>query len=187
MINVTETDVKRGLAVACFFLLAACPKTVSADVSPDVMEDWHRQYRDLAKGIQDGGRNQGPEDQMLDRRAMILKTDRTPLDVALRRAEALLAHMRTMTDAPDLREQEKRLKLLMRQTRDEGRDEDLFVEVKRVVREALLANPLLDFDSILYVERRCVGPGNYVGGHMTSASFGHTQVYGGGLYVVLVF
>ena len=173
--------------VVYLLLLAVCPQMFAADVSPDVMEDWHRQYRELAKGIEERSPHQAPEDQMLDRSAMILETDRNPLDIVLRRAEALLAHMRTMTDAPDLGEQERRLKLLMRRSQGGSGGEGMFIEVKRIIREALLANPLLDFDSILYVERKCVGPGNYDGGHMTTASFGHTQLYGGGLYIVRDF
>jgi hypothetical protein len=164
------------------------PFTLWAGVSSDIIEDWRGQYHELEAGIKNRTKNQGPESQMLDRNAMILASDHTPIDIVGRRAKALLAHMRSQKGAPDLRGQEEQLeKLLLDIPGTEQSPEDAikrFAEIKSMVRAAMLADPRLDFDSLLFVERKCIGPGNYVGGHMTTASFGHTQLYGGGLYVV---
>jgi len=58
------------------------------------------------------------------------------------------------------------------------------MEVRAITRQAAFSNPLPDFDSILHVERGNFGKGNWGGQHMTTVWFGHTQEYGGGLYIV---
>jgi len=166
----------------------ACGSSLQAEVPSNIREDWRRQYHELEAGIGSRTKDQGPEDQMLDRNAMILESDRTAVDIAVRRGRALLAYMRAMKGAPDLGKEKRQLEELAGQNagaRLEGEAAiRLFMKVKGIVRKAMLANPLLDFDSLLFVERKSMGSRNHDGGHMCTASLGHTQLYGGGLYVI---
>ena len=75
-------------------LLVSVPAGAAAPAA--VVKDWEDQHRRLEKLIAGGARKQAPASQMLDGQALILKTDRTPLDVALRRTEALLKHLKTL-------------------------------------------------------------------------------------------
>jgi hypothetical protein len=183
-----EHVMKRFSVICLFFAAMVWASGLYAQVSSDIRQDWRQQYHELQKAIKNKDKDQGPEDQMLDRNAMILESDRTSLDIVIRRGQALLAYMKTLKDAPDLSKEAKLLAKLADKNAAAALEGEsaikLFMTVKEIVRSAMLANPLLDFDSILFVERKCIGPGNYVGGHMTTASLGHTQLYGGGLYVV---
>ena len=80
----------------------ACGSSLQAEVPSYIREDWRRQYHELEAGIGSRTKDQGPEDQMLDRNAMILESDRTAVDIAVRRGRALLAYMGRMP-APDWR------------------------------------------------------------------------------------
>ena len=164
------------------------PVLAGAAVRGEVVKDWEDQYRRLEKLIAGEARKQAPADQMLDRQALILKTDRTPLDVAIRRCQALLNRFKTLSGAPDLTALDKRLREIKarrpKATARDGGQKDLYLQVRRITRQAAFANPLLDFDEILFVERKNYGKGNWGGQHMATVYFGHTQAYGGGLYIV---
>jgi hypothetical protein len=120
----------------------------------------------------------------------IWASDRTPLDVQLRRTEALLQKIKTMLTPTShagkaLSELEKRFQRLARTAaalspaRGEnasGKVKDLYLELRRLNREIVLSNPLLDFDDIIY--------------NRWTSSYGHVQeCWGstvldeGGLYV----
>ena len=166
-------------AISSLLALATC---AAAAPSAAVMKDWQDQYSRLEKLIAGDARKQAPASQMLDAQALILDTDRAPLDVVLRRAEALLKHLKTLPNAPGLGGLEGRLAAI--KARPGLADKDLFFAVKQITREAMLANPLVDFDAILYCERKNLGKDNWGGDHMATVYFGHTQAYGGGLYIV---
>ena len=54
------------------------------------------QYQSIERGIKDGPRHEpGKGSFILDERALILTTDKDPVDVQLRRTRALLAHLKT--------------------------------------------------------------------------------------------
>ena len=168
--------------VAISSLLALAAFAAGAP-SAAVMKDWQDQYGRLEKLIAGDARKQAPASQMLDTQAQILETDRTPADVVLRRTEALLKHLKTLSNAPDLADLEGQLAAI-KARRGQAADKDLFFEIKPITREAMLANPLVDFDAIVYCERKNLGKSNWGGDHMATVYFGHTQAYGGGLYIV---
>ncbi len=187
-----------------------------AAIRSEIIEDWRDQYRRTEQQIRAGTGKQVPASQVLDRNILILDSDRDPLDVALRRTEALLKELDAISGTPGIGELEKRLNEI--RSRESGTDlsgplasgsagarqragplasgsagarqragpgtsaerrKNLYMEVREVARQAAFSNPLLDFDDILFAERKCVGKSNWDGGHMTTASFGHTQLDGG--------
>ena len=165
---------------SCLWIMLAAA-LAGGGVSSEVARDWQDQYGRIEARIKARARKQVPQDQVLDRHILILPGDRDPLDVALRRTRALLSHLR----APA-----RRLEAIANQagrTTDAPGRKGLYLAVRAIGRQAAMANPLLDFDDILFIERKCFGKGNFGGQHMTTAHFGHTQIYGGGLYIVRNF
>lgn len=116
--------------------------------------------------------------------ALVLKSDRDPVDVVLRRTAALLADLQRMPATPDLSAREKRLAEL-RAKNDQVSVGDLaarlalFKEVCAVRRQIAFANPLLNFDQILFIKRH-----RAVYNHMCDQYYGMTARPGGGLYVL---
>ncbi|MCF7730749.1 MAG: hypothetical protein K9N23_03640 [Akkermansiaceae bacterium] len=163
-----------------------CPLLSTAAPPREVVRDWMDQYARLEKQI-DGGGNQPAASEMLDRNSLILPTDRHPLDVAVRRTRALLGFQKAASAAGEPDDLQRELDSLVRRSVDTGpgtgEQADIYQAVRAIGRRAAFANPLLDFNDILFVERKCFGADNFAGGHMTTASFGHTQRYGGGLYI----
>ena len=159
----------------------------AATVSDAVIKDWENQYVRLEKQIAEGPRKLPAADEMLDSNALIDKADRDPLDVVLRRARALLKHLKTVAAATDIDKWQRELDRVGQRSMDgdTGTAErvGLYRDVRAIGRAMAFSNPLLDFDDVLFAERKCVGEDNFSGGHMTTASFGHTQLYGSGLYI----
>jgi len=112
--------------------------------------------------------------------ALVLETDKTPVDVILRRTGALLAHLsgegqdfgaeRAVLDAlaernaPELDEQGRR---------------ELFAEVASLRRKVAFKNPLLDFDRLLFLKHH---KSTY--NHMCDQYYGFFARQGGGLFVL---
>ncbi len=116
--------------------------------------------------------------------ALVLKSDRDPVDVVLRRTAALLADLQRMPATPDLSAQQKQLAEL--QAKGEQTDVAdvsarlaLFKEICAVRRQIAFANPLLNFDQILFIKRH-----RAVYNHMCDQYYGMTARPGGGLYVL---
>jgi hypothetical protein len=116
--------------------------------------------------------------------ALILDADRDPLDVVLRRTEALLANLQGLAGAADMQTDADALA----QLRDEAGRTDvastvarrtLFDQVCRLRRKIALQNPLLNFRDILFIKRQrsCFN-------HMCDQYYGIAQRPGGGLFVL---
>ena len=172
-----------------FWALAVglCPLGLTAAPSGEVIRDWMDQYARIEQQLAGGIRKQPAAAEMLEPNALLLGTDRDPLDVAVRRTRALLAHLKATAAAKDWDHAELELDEIARRgaacAPGSAERASLYQNVRSIGREAAFANPLLDFDAILFAERKCVGEDNFSGGHMTTASFGHTQLYGSGLYI----
>ena len=124
---------KRLFKTSLLLIAVIWPITLCVGVSSEITEDWRMQYNELEASIKSRGKDQGPEDQMLDRSAMILISDRTPVGIVIRRAQVLLAHMNSLKAAPDLRKQEELLAKLVERAGKEELDREtateLFIEV----------------------------------------------------------
>lgn len=165
-----------------------CALTLSAATPPDaVVHDWMDEYARIGKQIAGDVRKQPAAAEMLDRNALILASDREPLDVAVRRARALIEYLKAGSGGDDMDGCGRELDDIVQRSAVAGGTAEakasLYREVRAIGRQAALSNRLLDFDAMLFAERKCAGEDNFSGGHMTTASFGHTQLYGSGLYI----
>lgn len=119
--------------------------------------------------------------------ALILETDRTPVDIARRRTRALLDHLarehpeldlsgeKAALDALDTRVNQMRAQA----TADPAAARMVFHEICTVRRAIAFSNPLLDFDRILFLKRH-----KSIFEHMCDQYYGITARPGGGLYVL---
>ncbi|MCP4451315.1 MAG: hypothetical protein GY809_07620, partial [Planctomycetes bacterium] len=143
-----------------------------------------RQYLTLRHDIRSRAKFEKYEDQTLHEASLILKTDRDPTDVLLRRTLALLNDIKTLAHAPDLSDQATQLSgLLASSSRIKPEDKAarfaLFGTACRLRREIAFSNPLLDMDEILFIKRH-----RSIYNHMCDQYYGMTAHPGGGLYVL---
>jgi len=115
--------------------------------------------------------------------ALIQPSDRDPLDVVLRRTKALLDHLRTPAGAPDLAKEAGELEALGKraaaQAPGSAERRALFGEACELRRRIAFANPLLDFDKILFLTHH---RSRY--NHMCDQYYGFNARPGGGVYVL---
>jgi hypothetical protein len=119
--------------------------------------------------------------------ALVLESDRSPVDIVWRRTRALLAHLQTMDDAPDFSSQAAALDALAghvsRIHHDQPPDatamRGLFGEITAIRRALAFSNPLLDFDRILFIKRH-----RALYEHMCDQYYGIAARPGGGMYVL---
>ena len=126
--------------------------------------------------------------------ALILTSDRDPVDVVLRRTGALLTHLKPIPRTPNLSADETLLAQLKKDnTRIPIQDPDaryqLFRQILRLRRKIAFSNPLLDFDRILFVKRHFLPAtatwgSDMRGNHMCDQYFGFHTIPGGGLFVL---
>jgi hypothetical protein len=116
--------------------------------------------------------------------ALILETDKTPVDVVLRRTTALLKHLRSMPAGPGLKDEEVALDDLRAANRPEladGERRALFEKLITLRRQIAFRNPLLDFDKILFLKHDKMVRGER---HMVDQYLGFNQSKRGGVYVL---
>jgi hypothetical protein len=119
--------------------------------------------------------------------ALILESDRTPVDIVWRRTQALLAHLRkTFAPAPDLTAEETALNGLKDEVEGHAKTGDkeqreLFARIAAQRRAMAFKNPLLDFDRIVFLKHHKQGRGER---HMVDQYLGFNQAVGGGVFVL---
>jgi len=164
-----------------------CLMAIMPHVSAQPTADWKAEYKGLQARIASFKKASliKLEKQVLSKQALILEADRTPFDVALRRGKALLAHLKSMSNGSDVTLWEKQIHDIEFNNKTHGQDDlAAYIQLRNVIRAAAFSNPLLDFDDILFVERAALA-GN--ASHQVMQYYGHTQVYGGGLYMIKNF
>jgi len=124
--------------------------------------------------------------EVLRPEALILKSDRTPIDVVWRRTRALLEHLKGKTPGLDLTAQETALDVLCKAVeghakKNEKEQLSLFKRIIAIRRAMAFKNPLLDFDRIVFLKHHKQGRGER---HMVDQYLGFNQKVGGGLYVL---
>jgi len=142
------------------------------------------QFENLCRDINRRKRIMEHSGQVLNRQALILESDRDPLDIVLRRTGALLGDLLENPSASRLVGMEKRLEILKAEsnkTAIEKSDErfELFEKVCKLRREIAFSNPLLDFDKMLFITRH-----RSEFNHMCDQYYGANTRPGGGLYVL---
>ena len=148
---------------------------------------WETQYHSLERGIKDGPRQEpGKNPFVLDEQALILTTDRDPVDVQLRRTRALLTHLITTLRVPGLAPLEAEIRKiaadaeLARTASQSIKLHELFIRLRKINRQAALSNPLLDFDDLLVMGY--IRPGGDV--HMVDQYVGWNARSGGGIFIL---
>jgi hypothetical protein len=154
----------------------------SGSAYPDGEAD--RRFAALSKDIKLRSKIKSLESQVFRKDAMILDTDRDPLDIVLRRSEALLADIAAGGKAPNLAKMRTELAALKASaTKIEPKDAParraIFDKVCAVRRKIAFSNPLLDFNELMILKR--VLP-SY--SHMCDQYYGLAQRPGGGLYIL---
>lgn len=129
---------------------------------------------------------------VVDPESLIMEEDRDPLDVFVRRTARLLEHIESVSqveaseDLAELRRRFEELRARAQSTSvtDTAKRDTLCRVLLAVRRQIAWANPLLDFDQILFIKRYPL-PGHYSVGHnICDQYFGFHAVAGGGLFVL---
>lgn len=118
--------------------------------------------------------------------ALILESDRTPVDIVWRRTWALVEHLKGSARAPDLAAETAALEALRPMVRagadtKEDAQRALFKKIATVRRQIAFKNPLLDFDRILFLKHNRQARGSV---HMVDQYLGFNQTKGGGVFVL---
>ncbi len=116
--------------------------------------------------------------------ALVLAADRDPADIVLRRTAALLADLRKRTTAGTFTAAEEQLADLQRQNAatavtEAGARRALFGAACAARRRIAFANPLLNFNQLLFIKRH-----RALYNHMCDQFYGLAATPGGGLYVL---
>lgn len=115
--------------------------------------------------------------------ALILPTDKTPVDVILRRTRALLEHIKHLYREP-LSAETAALDQCQAERASVGSESNLFAlfcRVGAVRRTIAFRNPLLDFDCLVFLTHHKQGRGEV---HMVDQYLGFNAKAGGGLYIL---
>ena len=126
--------------------------------------------------------------KLLDEHSLVWDTDRDPLDVVLRRTEALLKHLIRVRGNAEHREMLRELRSLREQSdavalgkRAVAGRTSRFADACALRRRAALSNPLLDFEEILFCDQfneyKLIQNNNHAA----------TARRGGGIYIVSGF
>ncbi len=144
---------------------------------------WEKLMRDVL-GDGNAWRRDRLRREAFSPQSLILETDRDPLEIVLRRTQALLDDLHAMPDLTgDLSGQASRLARIRRiaaQTPLESpRRQELYMETCRLRRRIAFSNPLLNFDDIVFLtHHRAKYP------HMCDQYFGFHARPGGNVYIL---
>lgn len=148
------------------------------------MTELELQYATLLDDLKKRSRFAQYAEQTYESEALILESDRNPVDVVLRRSAALLNDLKGMPSAPDLGGLAKQLETLRAeaaQTAEQDAEAQLklFDKARKLRRRIVLSNPLLNFDKILFIKRH-----RSTFNHMCDQYYGVNARPGGGLFVL---
>ena len=160
--------------------------------------DYQQQYSELKKQLEASVRNglskhQSVNDgKILSRQALLTTSDRDPLDVVLRRTDALLNSLNGRMSEKKLQQFESRIDDIRTVSNQSGLGklaangvtavsrEQLFYTASVLRREMMLSSPEIDFDTLLFVG--IIKPGGSF--HMCDQYLGWNAKNGGGLYLL---
>ena len=164
------------------------PAAVAVGTPELLQKEYEAEYERIARVNPNGYRF--PPAQALNTNALALASDQGPVGAGIRRLEALIARLKTMRGVTGLAEIEKELAGIRgRETASKEEERARYVELRCLTRRAVLANPLLDFDSILFISRGVLndhkrGKSEYDGDHFCDQYYGHNGRKGGGLLIL---
>ncbi len=171
-----------------FLLTSLAASAARGDSAPtvgqDLKQEWENQFASLQADPADRGRIAAREAQTLRPESLILAADRDPTDIVLRRTAALLADLKQLAPTAALADAEQQLASLQAANQKIAPHEDeacyaLFVKTCQLRRRIAFANPLLDFQELLFVKRH-----RAIYTHMCDQYYGIAARPGGGLCVL---
>ena len=115
------------------------------------------EFRNLQQQISESGKwnRERLAKEVLRQESLILDTDKTPVDIVVRRTTALLKHLQAMPDGPALKTEEAELSILKAENKPGLSSEafqSLFTKVIALRRRIAFQNPLLDFERIAFLK-----------------------------------
>ena len=175
--------VSRQAGVLLALLCAALP-ALTAPAGVSLGDEEESQFQTLRQDLSQRGKFAGIALETFRQEALIADSDRDPADVVLRRTGALLANLKQTGPADRLAPLETRLAGLQEAcastaTTNLDARRALFSRLCKVRREIAFANPLLDFDQLLFIKRH-----RAIYDHMCDQFYGITAAAGGGVYVL---
>jgi hypothetical protein len=120
--------------------------------------------------------------EALRKDALVWPSDASPMDVVIRRTQALAKYLLSRENSPNLLAELKQLRTLKKQNRpdlSEAQQLKLFKQVCAVRRAISFKNPLLDFDDLLFLKHNRQARGDT---HMVDQYLGFNQAIGGGVF-----
>lgn len=165
------------------------PKEIPEEIPAEIRARFDDLQRHLEQFPQSGARADVLAEQTFHRQALFFETDRDPVDVVLRRTATLVEHLENVPGAPNFDGEQARLDALRRQAarvdvEDRSTRYGLFEQIVTLRRKIAWANPLLDFDRILFIKRHFQPGGERTGNHMCDQYFGFHARPGGGLFIL---
>ena len=169
--------------VLAFILTTTVSSFALADaIALDLERDWQTQFYALNGQLANRPWFRRVASQTFHPAALILDTDRDAVDVVLRRTETLLAHLAPRLDPSVHQPFQRKLAALRRRAERSDRTarrEMLrqFLDICRLRRAIAFANPLLDFDEIVFLKSKFATLQ-----HCCYQYYGCAAVPGGGVY-----
>jgi hypothetical protein len=162
------------------FAFLTIGSVAAADYPGQVTGAWDREYQELSQGIKGCLKVPNPDaSALLNANSRITPADKSPAGIVIRRTAALIAHLKTLPGAAGANDFQTRLDALKKKLSGGGSDKNIYLEVCKLRRAVVMSNPLLDFDSMVFVTRR----GNREG-VLQCWEYGYGVGKGGGLYKV---
>jgi len=174
-----------SVALSAFALLVPAVPCPAAETDNRLALEWAAQFDELGRQITKERKwFRRVESTAYRPEALILKTDRDPADVVVRRAEALLNHLAGRLGAAGLGERREQLEALKGRLAttpvgDRPARRKLHDAVCRLRRRIAFGNPLLSFDRALFIKKHRARAN-----HMCDQYFGFMAVPGGGLFIL---
>lgn len=127
----------------------------------EIADTWLHDFAELREEIADAqsgalSKSRAVAQYILDPEALVHPTDRSPLDVELRRSRALLNRLKSMGGVENIEAFEKQIEAFaVRGTTGLSKksavsEQELYVQLRKVRRQLALSNPLIDFDAMLF-------------------------------------
>lgn len=161
-------------------LWAAEPSTIQADLDAEC----DIQYQTLGRNLTQRDWFDRIDGQAVRKESLVLPTDRDPLDILLRRTDALLRHLQGQPNPAalagltgDYQALQQAAQNVTVESKPERRA--IFRKAWQLQRRISLKNPLLDFDGILFVKSQWSRSN-----HCCDQYFGFTARPGGSVYVL---
>jgi hypothetical protein len=197
--NRLNAGIKGMVLIGCLVVMSG--KACASDKIKDViLDDYRLQYNELEKALSESKnpalskKISSEEEKICNRQALILESDNSPLDVVIRRTEALIDDLSRRYSG--FNGTPFRLKLsgikkeaghvsglsktAMSAAEVKQSDENLYLSVSKLRRAVALANPKINFDTLLFAGV-VKAVGEY---HMCDQYLAKNARNGGGLYLL---